>query len=226
MDASTVWVLSCNRLHHHASTWPFRRYENECHAWSYNVVWSPFSQVKTKTLREPKRHQTQTPVRKYNVASLRSDSTCQMLEEKLEATLDGVTDTYSRCSVEIIWFSLKSAIQQAATEAIGFVNRKHQEWFDENDDRIQPLLKSMHALHLAWISDKGPCANKACYKQVKQQVQASLCQMKEELWNKKAKDNRSQRLYEFLQRTQNCLLSQVQRCNFIPKCWRVISINR
>ena len=85
-------------------------------------------------------------------------------------------------------FHSKSAIQQAQTEAIGFVNRKHQDWFDENDDRIQPLLKSMHALHLAWISDKGPCANKACSKQVKQQVQASLCQMKEELWNKKAKD--------------------------------------
>lgn len=40
------------------------------------------------------------------------------------------------------WKKLRSAISEAAIEAVGFSKERHQDWFDENSPRINDLLKS------------------------------------------------------------------------------------
>ena len=42
-----------------------------------------------------------------------------------------------------------------ATDVLGFIKRKHQDWFDENDKEIEPLLFAMHAAHRDCIGANG-----------------------------------------------------------------------
>ena len=67
------------------------------------TMWSDHRLIKSKmkvALKQPKRHQTQTIIRKLNVALLQDDAVRQRLEGKLESTLGNVVDPDSACSIE------------------------------------------------------------------------------------------------------------------------------
>ena len=44
-------------------------------------------------------------------------------------------------------------VQSSAMDSLGPVSRKHQDWFDENDEKIQGLLEEKHQKHKAYLSD-------------------------------------------------------------------------
>ena len=46
-------------------------------------------------------------------------------------------------------------------DSLGPVSRKHQDWFDENDEEIQGLLEEKHQNHKAYLSDTSSVSNKA-----------------------------------------------------------------
>ena len=51
-------------------------------------------------------------------------------------------------------------------DSLGSVSRKHQDWFDENDEEIQGLLKEKHEKHNAYLSDTSSVSNKAAYSNI------------------------------------------------------------
>ena len=44
-------------------------------------------------------------------------------------------------TVDSVWSSTKASVLEAAEEVIGRTNKKHQDWFDENDAAISELIK-------------------------------------------------------------------------------------
>ena len=44
---------------------------------------------------------------------------------------------------------------KVAEDVLGCPDRKHRDWFDENDPLIKPLLTHLHDVHLQAIEDKG-----------------------------------------------------------------------
>ena len=77
---------------------------------------------------------------------------------------------------------------ESSSCVLGFVRRKHQDWFDENDETICDELKHMHDTHRAWIADKNSNLKKSLYKQARSSTQKHLRSMKEEWWRRKAQE--------------------------------------
>ena len=51
-------------------------------------------------------------------------------------------------------------VHTSAMDSLGPVSRKHQDWFDENDEEIQVLLEEKHEKHQAYLSDTSSVSSK------------------------------------------------------------------
>ncbi len=132
----------------------------------------------------PKRHRQRTTLpKKLNVSSLNDPAIVAELQGKLGSVPSFVN---SEKEVEEMWKEFKSATYDAAAETLGFVKRKHQDWFDENDATIAALLNDMHTAHRAYISSKASQSLRRKYHLAKHIAQSRLRQMKNVWWEKKA----------------------------------------
>ena len=78
----------------------------------------------------PKRtHQNQNTIKKFNVEALQDITRVRKFQQKLQEQLPQQIPS----SVDEHWNQLKNAIITSCKEAIGLKNKKHQDWFDEND---------------------------------------------------------------------------------------------
>lgn len=125
LTVKLIRYLTCSRICHVVC--PCQ--DHACQARSCNVIRSPTRKPETR-IKTAKTRQQQAPIRKYNVAFLKSETACQVLEARLDCTLDGLIDLDSACTVQTARPSLKDAVLEAANEYVGSVKRKHQDWFD------------------------------------------------------------------------------------------------
>ena len=54
------------------------------------------------------------------------------------------------------WAVFRDTVHSSAMDFQGSVSRKHQDWFDENDEEIQGLLEEKHQKHKAVIPAQYP----------------------------------------------------------------------
>ena len=140
------------------------------------TMWSDHQLVRSKmqlSIKPVRRQKRQAPHRKLNVQSLKSTAAAQQFESDISAAVSAYKSS-DAATVEESWADLKSCILGAAESTLGFVRRKHQDWFDENDPEIQTLLDRMHSLHTAGINDKNSTSKKSTYQHAKQLAQARL----------------------------------------------------
>ena len=64
-------------------------------------------------------------------------------------------------------------------DSLGPVSRKHQDWFDENDEEIQGLFEEKHEKHKAYLSNTSSVSNKAAYSNMCKTVQTRLRDMQD-----------------------------------------------
>ena len=88
--------------------------------------------------------------------------------------------------IENMWKSFHDSTLNVATDVLGFVKRKHQDWFEENDEEIEPLLSTMHAAHRDFIGSKQSLALKKTYLECKRAAQKRLRLMKNKWWEDKS----------------------------------------
>ena len=125
------------------------------------------------------RRQRSPQAKKLNVKALGCPIKAKELMGKLERCSDvdnmltaGVQD------IEEIWSKFRDTTYSAAAEVLGFVKRKHQDWFDENDVEIHVLLKDLHESHRKLIADKQSSKNRNAYQAIKHTTQRHLRAMK------------------------------------------------
>ena len=58
------------------------------------------------------------------------------------------------------WTVFHKTVLSSAASTLGHPSRKHQDWFDENDDEIQRLLDEKHRLHKAHQDDTSSVSKK------------------------------------------------------------------
>ena len=68
----------------------------------------------------------------------------------------------------------RDTVHSSAMDSLGPVSRKHQDWFDENDEEIQGLLAKKYQKHKAYLSDTSSVSNKAAYASICKTVQTRL----------------------------------------------------
>ena len=76
-------------------------------------------------------------------------------------------------------------------DSLGPVSRKHQDWFDENDNEIQGLLEEKHQKHKAYLRNTSSVSSKTAYSNICKTVQTRLRDMQDSWLRKKADEIQS-----------------------------------
>ena len=71
-------------------------------------------------------------------------------------------------------------------DSLGPVSRRHQDWFDENDEEIQGLFEEKHQKHKAYLSDSSSVSNKTAYSNICKTDPTRLRDMQDSYLNSKA----------------------------------------
>ena len=79
------------------------------------------------------------PNRRFDCAKLKDPQTSQNFREALAEHL---IDPPELTSTEVDWTFLRSAMLAAGEETVGYVRKRSQDWFDENDDTITRLIEA------------------------------------------------------------------------------------
>ena len=86
------------------------------------------------------------------------------------------------------WTVFHKTVLSSAASTLGHPSRKHQDWFDENDDEIQRLLEEKHRLLKAHQDDTSSVSKKAAYSNICKTVQTKLRDMQDSWLRKKTEE--------------------------------------
>ena len=149
--------------------------------------WSDHSLIRSKiTLKiTPQvKHNHKAMPKKLDVSKLKSSETRSALSSACDEKLSSLVSTDN---IEYSWEQFRDVLYESSTEILGFPKRRHQDWFDENDQVIQSSIQHMYNLHKDWMSDKNSVPKKRLYTTHKNSVQAQLRNLKQAWWDNKAR---------------------------------------
>ena len=83
---------------------------------------------------------------------------CNIKAQQNQATKDtsqwrltkGLSDQPDNVDVQAHWEELKTTVHKACAESIGYCTRRHQDWFDENNDEILALIHQKKKTFCIW----------------------------------------------------------------------------
>ena len=120
--------------------------------------------IRTNGVKVPKR---------INVLRLKQKDTCKAFSDKMDTVIfDGT------------WDDFKNQVYQVGVDLLGYVEKHHSDWFDDNDNAIKELLRTKHLLHEKLLS-KTPGSQTFAEKALKEHkaiLQRELRRMKNEWW--------------------------------------------
>ena len=140
-------------------------------------------------IQPPRRPQGKKASKRLNTNKLLLESVSQKLSEDLDSKLTGVT--FNNTDLNENWSALRDVVYQTSLEHLGPTQRKHQDWFDENNGEIQDLLEKKHYLHKTFLNDPSSQSKRDAYKAVRRTVQAKLRKMKDTWYSRRAEEIQS-----------------------------------
>ena len=136
-----------------------------------------------------RRPQGKKAPKRLDVSKLNNDSMRQAFINDISNQL-GAMNLKSE-DPEVNWTVFQKAVHSSAATTIGHPCRKHQDWFDENDEEIKLLIKEKHCLHKAHQDGTSSVSKKAAYENICKRVQNRLRDMHDSLLSKKAEEIQS-----------------------------------
>ena len=136
-----------------------------------------------------RRPQGKKAPKRQDVSKLNHDSMRQAFINDISNQL-GATNLSSE-DPEENWTVFQKVVHSSAATTIGHPSRKHQDWFDENDEEIKLFLEEKHCLHKAHQDDTSSVSKKAAYNNICKTVQNRLRDMQDSWLSKKAEEIQS-----------------------------------
>ena len=133
-----------------------------------------------------RRPQGKKPPKRRDVSKLNHDSMRQAFINVISNQLGAMN--LSSEDPEENWTVFQKVVHSSAATTIGHQSRKHQDWFDENDEEIKLLLEEKHCLHKAHQDDTSSVSKKAAYNNICKTVQHRLRDMQDSWLSKKAEE--------------------------------------
>ncbi|GFR82751.1 hypothetical protein ElyMa_004107000 [Elysia marginata] len=103
-------------------------------------------------------------------ALFKKPSVCEELADSLDEKSKHIEITGN---TEETWSRFRDTVYAAAGESLGPNKRKHQDWFDENNEEIIRMLEEKNRLFRAYFNDKSP-SRKAALDNISNTVQRKL----------------------------------------------------
>ncbi|XP_071510818.1 craniofacial development protein 2-like [Diadema antillarum] len=124
-----------------------------------------------------RRPQGKKALKRLDVSKLERDHVKQSLIKEIDSKLQ--QQSFTSLDVESDWILFRSIVYDAASETVGPITRKHQDWFDDNNERIQSLLEEKHRLHRTHLNDPTSASKKDAFCNIRRKVQLELRQMQD-----------------------------------------------
>ena len=139
------------------------------------------------TVRPPARRQK--PRHKLNVHAAHNPNIRKELQNAIDQSLSHIsTTTTLNCTSNLTmeWQALSSALLTASQSTLGNMERRHQDWFDDNATDIRSLIHDKNAAHNALL--RNPTSRTLCYhfSSKRATVQRKLRWMENNWWAEKA----------------------------------------
>ncbi len=83
---------------------------------------------------------------------------------------------------------MHETVYDVAKEAIGRTKRKHADWFDDNNEQIEPLINKKRLAITASLQNPNDINLKNEFRKCKADLQRELRAMENEWWHMKAED--------------------------------------
>lgn len=99
---------------------------------------------------------------------------------------DVETLIYGKNTINEKWTSLSSKLHEAATNAIGYRGKLHQDWFDANSEEIHKLLDELHKSHKATLDNPTSTVLKSRWQALRKEAQSTMRALQNEWWTAKA----------------------------------------
>ena len=136
-----------------------------------------------------RRPQGKKAPKRLDVSKLNHDSMRQAFINDISNQLGAMN--LSSEDPEENWTVFQKVVHSSAVTTIGHPSRKHQDWFDENDEEIKLLLEEKHCLHKAHQDDTSSVSKRAAYNNICKTVQNRLRDMQDSWLSKKAEEIQS-----------------------------------
>jgi hypothetical protein len=131
----------------------------------------------TFNIRAKRRPQGKKTLKRINVSKLKDDRNVALLTTGLNRKL--ADRQFDLQDVEDDWATFRDIVHSTSLEVLGPTVRKHQDWFDDNNDEIKELLLKKHQVHLAHQQDPTSTAKKTAFTDIRRDVQAKLRNMQD-----------------------------------------------
>ena len=124
--------------------------------------------------------------KRLDVSKLNQDSMRPAFLTDICNQLDAIN--LSSENPEEYWTVFHKTVHSSAASTLGHPSRKHQDWFDENNDEIQKLLQEKHRLHKAQQDDTSSVSKKAAFSNISKTIQTKLRDMQDSWLRKKTEE--------------------------------------
>jgi len=134
----------------------------------------------------PRRPQGKMAPKRLHLSGLEDKGFRQYFSEALDSRLESLP--LDSDDIEEDWSAFRDTTYSTAKEILGCTKRKHQDWFDENDEEIKKLLDEKHRLLKEYLNDRNSVTKKAAFCKIRSQVQSKLRVMKDTWLKRKAEE--------------------------------------
>ncbi|CAI9725658.1 Hypothetical predicted protein [Octopus vulgaris] len=106
-------------------------------------------------------------------------------QQRLQVNLQNKTPNHL---IEENWNQLKETIITACEETIGRKKRKHQDWFDDNDEALKELIDQKWKSFISSQNDPKSAIKRESFKKCKAAVQRTTRTLKNQWWRHKSRE--------------------------------------
>ena len=124
---------------------------------------------------------------KLNTAKLRTISHRESFEQEMDSALAQWEEKESSTPDEE-WAALQQVVYNTAKTFLGKPDRKHQDWFDPNDQELQNLMSRRDQSHQRVLQTRSTRSTTAAYKDACRLLQKRTRALKSEWWEMKAEE--------------------------------------
>ena len=120
--------------------------------------------------------------KRMNVGKLKNQAIKDELESKMN---DNIRELKTQGGIPEQWETLKKVAYETAEEVLGRPQRKHQDWFSEDDKRLDTLLEQRNIARSKLLS-RNTRANRAKLVETRSKLQQYTRELKSQWWEEKA----------------------------------------